>query len=314
MQHDTIMESSNPDFVLVEAEANRVANDALKALKISRRQCSLPCNRSSPSPARYTHTHASSVCLTLWFTHSHLKLWLFLLRKRFGQKKNSLLVAPSVQIVPTSSKCKVTCESQSQRVFCCFYDLGNSKFMLSSGFCSHKKIIAKEAWFKRSFQRWGTRGWVRGCWALLLHPAGQDEGPQLPQPAAQPEGWSRGRGGALCSPENQLPSGFTHRPRWTVGRFTQLRGLPGQRGRAGHDPGGAGVFQPKTEPTAGARLQRAAEEHLRLPQDFRAGGHLEAERAIPINWHQESCAVLSTILKLDQSVYLTSITFYFQWN
>lgn len=55
MQHDTIMESSNPDFVLVEAEANRVANDALKALKISRRQCRLPCNRSSPPAARYTH-------------------------------------------------------------------------------------------------------------------------------------------------------------------------------------------------------------------------------------------------------------------
>lgn len=56
MQHDTIMESSNPDFVLVEAEANRVANDALKALKISRRQCRLPSTRSSPPPpARYTH-------------------------------------------------------------------------------------------------------------------------------------------------------------------------------------------------------------------------------------------------------------------
>lgn len=55
MQHDTIMESSNPDFVLVEAEANRVANDALKALKVSRRQCRLPCTRNSPPPARYTH-------------------------------------------------------------------------------------------------------------------------------------------------------------------------------------------------------------------------------------------------------------------
>uniref|UniRef100_A0A7N8YJF9 DNA excision repair protein ERCC-6 n=1 Tax=Mastacembelus armatus TaxID=205130 RepID=A0A7N8YJF9_9TELE len=40
MQHDTIMESSNPDYVLVEAEANRVAKDAMKALKLSRQQCS----------------------------------------------------------------------------------------------------------------------------------------------------------------------------------------------------------------------------------------------------------------------------------
>eukprot|EP00066_Takifugu_rubripes_P002330 XP_003964192.1 PREDICTED: DNA excision repair protein ERCC-6-like [Takifugu rubripes] len=78
MQHDTIMESSNPDFVLVEAEANRVANDALKALKISRRQCRLPSARTSPPPAR----------------------------KRFGQKKNTLLAAPSVRSAAMSSKCK----------------------------------------------------------------------------------------------------------------------------------------------------------------------------------------------------------------
>ncbi|KAM9345390.1 DNA excision repair protein ERCC-6 [Symphorus nematophorus] len=78
MQHDTIMESSNPDYVLVEAEANRVAKDALKALKVSRQQCRLPYNRPPPPPAR----------------------------KRFGQKKNSLLVASSVQSVPTTSKCK----------------------------------------------------------------------------------------------------------------------------------------------------------------------------------------------------------------
>ncbi|XP_038593522.1 DNA excision repair protein ERCC-6 [Micropterus salmoides] len=78
MQHDTIMESSNPDYVLVEAEANRVAKDALKALKISRQQSRLCYNRPPPPPAR----------------------------KRFGQKKNSLLVAPTVQSVPTPGKCK----------------------------------------------------------------------------------------------------------------------------------------------------------------------------------------------------------------
>lgn len=77
MQHDTIMESSNPDYVLVEAEANRVAKDALKALKVSRQQCRLSYNNSTPLP-----------------------------RKRFGQKKNTLLVGPTAQSVPTSSKCK----------------------------------------------------------------------------------------------------------------------------------------------------------------------------------------------------------------
>lgn len=39
MKHDAIMDGANPDYVLVEAEANRVAQDALKALKISRQRC-----------------------------------------------------------------------------------------------------------------------------------------------------------------------------------------------------------------------------------------------------------------------------------
>lgn len=61
MQHDTIIESSNPDYVLVEAEANKVAKEALRALKVSRQRCRLPYNNTPPPPARYTvtlsHTH-----------------------------------------------------------------------------------------------------------------------------------------------------------------------------------------------------------------------------------------------------------------
>uniref|UniRef100_A0A8C6XWY3 DNA excision repair protein ERCC-6 n=1 Tax=Naja naja TaxID=35670 RepID=A0A8C6XWY3_NAJNA len=38
MKHDAIMEASSPDYVLVEAEANRVAQDALRALKASRQR------------------------------------------------------------------------------------------------------------------------------------------------------------------------------------------------------------------------------------------------------------------------------------
>lgn len=49
MKHDTIMEASNPDYVLVEAEANRVAKDALKALKVSRHRCRLPFSGSAPA-------------------------------------------------------------------------------------------------------------------------------------------------------------------------------------------------------------------------------------------------------------------------
>ncbi|XP_028819956.1 DNA excision repair protein ERCC-6 isoform X2 [Denticeps clupeoides] len=67
MKHDSIMEASNPDYVLVEAEAERVAKDALKALKVSRRQCRLPFLRG---------TALSSPILA---------------RRRFGQKKNPLI-------------------------------------------------------------------------------------------------------------------------------------------------------------------------------------------------------------------------------
>uniref|UniRef100_A0A5F9DH91 DNA excision repair protein ERCC-6 n=1 Tax=Oryctolagus cuniculus TaxID=9986 RepID=A0A5F9DH91_RABIT len=39
MKHDAIMDGASPDYVLVEAEANRVAQDALRALRLSRQRC-----------------------------------------------------------------------------------------------------------------------------------------------------------------------------------------------------------------------------------------------------------------------------------
>ncbi len=39
MQHDVIMNSADPDYMLVEAEASKVAKSAVKAMKASRRQC-----------------------------------------------------------------------------------------------------------------------------------------------------------------------------------------------------------------------------------------------------------------------------------
>ena len=41
MKHDAIMDSGDPDYVLIEAEAKAVAKGASKAMKESRRQCSL---------------------------------------------------------------------------------------------------------------------------------------------------------------------------------------------------------------------------------------------------------------------------------
>lgn len=42
MKHTTIMESSTPDYVLVEREAERVAKEAVKNLKLSRRKYNYP--------------------------------------------------------------------------------------------------------------------------------------------------------------------------------------------------------------------------------------------------------------------------------
>lgn len=39
MLHDNIMMSSNPDYLLVEQEAERVAREAAGALRLSRQRC-----------------------------------------------------------------------------------------------------------------------------------------------------------------------------------------------------------------------------------------------------------------------------------
>uniref|UniRef100_A0A4W3GV51 DNA excision repair protein ERCC-6 n=1 Tax=Callorhinchus milii TaxID=7868 RepID=A0A4W3GV51_CALMI len=89
MKHDVIMESSNPDYVLVEAEANRVAQEALKALKASRQRC---LGASSAVPTR---THSSR----LTAAPAALKL-------RFGQKKNPLVAVSNPSSRSTPEKCK----------------------------------------------------------------------------------------------------------------------------------------------------------------------------------------------------------------
>jgi len=39
MLHENIMQSANPDYLLVESEAEQVARDAARALRASRQQC-----------------------------------------------------------------------------------------------------------------------------------------------------------------------------------------------------------------------------------------------------------------------------------
>ncbi|XP_069836925.1 DNA excision repair protein ERCC-6 [Dendropsophus ebraccatus] len=69
MKHDVIMDASNADYVLVEDEASRVAQEALRVLKVSRQRC-----------------HAASSGIPTWTgTNSSVGT------RRFGQKKNPLL-------------------------------------------------------------------------------------------------------------------------------------------------------------------------------------------------------------------------------
>ncbi|XP_018580405.2 DNA excision repair protein ERCC-6 isoform X1 [Scleropages formosus] len=89
MKHDSIMEASNPDYVLVEAEADRVAKDALRVLKLSRQHCRIPFSR----------VPTENDCGTPLGTPGTFK-------RRFGQKKNPVLAETSTSAAHGSDKCK----------------------------------------------------------------------------------------------------------------------------------------------------------------------------------------------------------------
>ncbi|XP_074089238.1 DNA excision repair protein ERCC-6 isoform X2 [Macrotis lagotis] len=91
MKHDAIMEASSPDYVLVEAEANRVAQDALKALKISRQRC-LGALSGVPT----------------WTGSSGLSGAPAGGKSRFGQKRNPSFPAPQPSSKSTKEKCQDT--------------------------------------------------------------------------------------------------------------------------------------------------------------------------------------------------------------
>ncbi|XP_069467255.1 DNA excision repair protein ERCC-6 [Ambystoma mexicanum] len=89
MKHDVIMEASNPDYVLVESEANRVAQEALRMLKISRQSC---LNASSGVPT--------------WTGNKGQARGPPIVRSRFGQKKNPLLLTAHPSSKSPGEKCK----------------------------------------------------------------------------------------------------------------------------------------------------------------------------------------------------------------
>eukprot|EP00106_Octopus_bimaculoides_P007516 XP_014774958.1 PREDICTED: DNA excision repair protein ERCC-6-like [Octopus bimaculoides] len=96
LKHDTVMDSSQADYLLVESEANRVAKQAMNALKLSRQRC----NRATSGIPTWTGSHGGNK--------------MNMPKPKFGQKKNSLLLedahkpkSPAKQI-PTNATAKET--------------------------------------------------------------------------------------------------------------------------------------------------------------------------------------------------------------
>ncbi|KAM6330392.1 DNA excision repair protein ERCC-6 isoform 1-T2 [Podargus strigoides] len=89
MKHDAIMEASSADYVLVEAEANRVAQDALRALKVSRQRC---LGAASGVPT--------------WTGMSGLSGAPSGIKNRFGQKRNPMLLSSHSTCASSMKKCK----------------------------------------------------------------------------------------------------------------------------------------------------------------------------------------------------------------
>ncbi|NXN29647.1 ERCC6 protein, partial [Nycticryphes semicollaris] len=89
MKHDVIMEASSADHVLVEAEASRVAQDALRALKVSRQRC---LGAASGVPT--------------WTGLSGLSGAPSGVKSRFGQKRNSMLLSSHSTCASPAKKCK----------------------------------------------------------------------------------------------------------------------------------------------------------------------------------------------------------------
>ncbi|XP_054428344.1 DNA excision repair protein ERCC-6 isoform X2 [Pteronotus mesoamericanus] len=89
MKHDAIMDGGSPDYMLVEAEATRVAQDALKALRLSRQQC---LGAVSGVPTWTGHRGFSGAPAGI--------------KSRFGQKRNSSFSVQHLPSVSPKEKCQ----------------------------------------------------------------------------------------------------------------------------------------------------------------------------------------------------------------
>ncbi|XP_050195154.1 DNA excision repair protein ERCC-6 isoform X1 [Myiozetetes cayanensis] len=102
MKHDAIMEASSADHVLEEAEASRVAQNALRALKISRQQC---LGAASGVPT--------------WTGMSGLSGAPSGIKSRFGQKRNSMLLSSHSTCASPANKHKDADPVQKQNIKKC---------------------------------------------------------------------------------------------------------------------------------------------------------------------------------------------------
>ncbi|XP_008574801.1 PREDICTED: DNA excision repair protein ERCC-6 [Galeopterus variegatus] len=89
MKHDAIMDGACPDYMLVEAEANRVAQDALKALRLSRQRC---LGAASGVPTWTGHRGTSGAPAGI--------------KSRFGQKRNSSFSVQRPSSTSPAEKCQ----------------------------------------------------------------------------------------------------------------------------------------------------------------------------------------------------------------
>ncbi|XP_012889227.1 PREDICTED: DNA excision repair protein ERCC-6 [Dipodomys ordii] len=89
VKHDAIVDGTSPDYVLVEAEASRVAQEALKALKLSRQRC---LGAASGVPTWTGHRGTSGAPAGI--------------KSRFGQKRNSKLTVQSPSSASPTQKCQ----------------------------------------------------------------------------------------------------------------------------------------------------------------------------------------------------------------
>ncbi|KAM9011180.1 DNA excision repair protein ERCC-6 isoform 1-T1 [Ara ararauna] len=155
MKHDAIMEASSADHVLVEAEASRVAQDALRALKVSRQRC---LGAASGVPT--------------WTGMSGLSGAPAGIKSRFGQKRNPMLLSSHSTCASPAKKCKDADTIKKENVKKCSY---NGYFDGKSGESSSSALDSSSLLAK-----------MRARNHLILPPETGNEGDENYQQASAP--------------------------------------------------------------------------------------------------------------------------------